>query len=389
MKKFCILVLGLLFFTSLDVVAVSDKESNEVRVFFNEYSQLEKNWLGGKLVKSNELYGSNQKVIGTLYKIYKDDLQSGYIVYLDDFGVMEASFEELDNSSQIKGDIYYSLPGQFLTESEYHSKETLSVDSKVPLNTRSLYIDGFTVNGNPMFGPNNVTPIWYDYYIDSTHISDLTINNDGYTTSYSSQSYVENVPDYHNYDYGPTNLGCFPTSAAMLIAYYDNEYIDTFQDLDGSNGDFPLNHSSDKNLVDSLIIEMSGYTGNLADYFTGQIYFFPSNAHAVTGNQGIAGVNNYLEDINHDEFIIVADSFDSRPNVYRQLIDLGNPSMVIIDNHSTYNASGLDHCVLGIGYYTAYQSDPGIMVHDNWQNTGRVIWLNYTAVSHFMFLYKE
>jgi len=60
--------------------------------------------------------------------------------------------------------------------------------------------------------------------------SNVTSSSSGYHT----QTWIQNVPDYLNYD----DISCVPTATAMIMAYYDNEYRDSWTSFD--IGDYPL-----------------------------------------------------------------------------------------------------------------------------------------------------
>lgn len=400
MKKIfsIILLITLTFsFAGISDSKAASVEFKEIQTFFEEYSEVEQSWSEGKLKRGESLYGPDDEKIGYMYRIFNNNLQQGYILHLDGFGIVEATFEGEDLASNINGKVYYLLPGRFLSKSDYYDIINNSASEQDEFDTeeddiypvsRSVVSTGISVTGNPL--TNTVTIENYDYTINTSHVMDLSSNYSSYSTSTSAKFYIENTPDYHNYSYGPISNGCLPTSAAMLIAYYDNEMYNTFTDIEGPfAAQFPLDHADDPDLVDELIIEMSDYTGNCAHYPTGEIIYPHFICHMVTGNQTIAGITNFLDDANHDEWVAIADQFDTSVGQYQQLINLGNPSIIIIENHPIYNPGGIGHAVLGMGHYAAYMSQPGIIVHDDLSSTSKEIWLSYSVAEWFIFLYTE
>lgn len=395
MQKIIIFVSLVLIVISSTLVVSAEEHSEEIKTFFQEYSQIEEAWEGGRLIRGEHLYGENNQKIGSIHRVFNKGAQQGYILYLDNIGIVEASFEGEDLASNIKGKVYYILPGKFLNQSDYfdlvkkpanHNRKAL-VNEKV-FNTISTELQsGVMASGNPL--TNAISTSTYNYSILTPYVMNLASNYSSYSTSMTSKHYIENVPDYQNYSYGPISLGCFPTSAAMLIAYYDNEIYNTFSYLEGLMAEqFPINHSTDRDLVDELIIEIANFTGNCADYSTGENTIPHDECHTISGVQGMAGVQNYLESKNHAEWSVVADKFSTNSSQYRELVSLGNPTLVTINNHPIYSPGGIEHTVLGVGYYMSYMSNPGLIVYDNWNSTGREIWISYSAVEWFIFLHR-
>lgn len=127
----------------------------------------------------------------------------------------------------------------------------------------SFYVGDFEVEKltnieylSPVFNTknNSVVNISHVQSISTTTIScsPPTIITDNYQytsiSNYRAQI-INNCPYYYNYPYGPVRMGCVPTSAAMLISFYDR-YTNLTNLIDGV---LPLNHEDSKTLIDSLI----------------------------------------------------------------------------------------------------------------------------------------
>lgn len=399
-KTFSIMLLITLAFSfagTSDLKAAS-VEFKEIETFFEEYSQVEATWKDGKLKRGEDLYGQNDEKIGYLYRIFNKNVQQGYILYLDDLGIVEATFECEDLASNIIGKVYYILPGRFLSKTDYydiidvsafeHEDEIIENKYIDSIYTRSLSTGQLTT-GAP-HDPSTLQYWAYFYEVITPDVMDLSSNFASYSMSTSAKFYINSIPDYHNYPYGPISNGCIPTSAAMLIAYYDNEEYNDFTEIEGPewSQDFPLDHADNRDLVDELIIEMSDYLGNCIDYSTG-LSLEHCECHPIPSSTASAGISNFLDDAGHDEWDAISGYFDTSTSQYQQLINLGNPSIISIKNHPIYNPAGVCHAVLGMGYYYIYMSQPGAIVHDDWSSTSREIWLSYDVCAYFTFLYND
>lgn len=71
--------------------------------------------------------------------------------------------------------------------------------------------------------------------------------------SFVSMQKIEGTPHYYNEPYGVVENGCAPTSAAMLLSFYDR-YTSMTNLIDGV---LPLDHSENKTLVDQYIVELA------------------------------------------------------------------------------------------------------------------------------------
>lgn len=398
MKKFFTVTLMLIFLTSLTVVSATDKELNEVETFFKEYSEFESSWQGAKLVKGERVFGLEDKEIGNIYRVYNDKSQQGYVLYVESFGIVEATFKGIDTAKNQKSDVYYILPGRFMSRDDYykqidtsHNDDALIIENKFLSSSKSTYYVGIFASGNALTNTISIDDS-YNYIINTNHAMNLSSNSVISTTTAGTEAYINNVPDYHNYPYGPVGKGCYPTSAAMLLAYYDNEADNSFVTTDPANIDFPINHSSFKTMVDGLIIDLAELMGNCSDYNTGQNIYTGNNCHSISLGQSMVGLTHYLDNGNHDEYVAIADKFYNNFPQYQQLINLGNPAIIRVNNSPLYGvvpSGDLGHAVLGVGYYATINTDAGVLIHDNWESTNKVIWLNIDAVQWFEFIYEE
>lgn len=205
---------------------------------------------------------------------------------------------------------------------------------------------------------------------------------------------INNVPDYHNWSYGPINNGCIPSSMANLIAYYDNEQWNNLSTLEGTDWQhpysgywikyyFPMNHSDDKSLVDDLIIDLAMESGNCIDLSDGSTLPY-SNCHGVTEYETVIALNNILDDANIDAFSMF-DDVASNINDITNIISRGHPIILIAEN---YQGQTGRHAVTGVGYVTYNSNVLGFLVHDDWNSTGKEIYLSTTAISNFITIFE-
>jgi hypothetical protein len=398
MKRIFVLLLLTFVMSMPEMVSAKDYEFSEIETFFHEYSRIESNWSNGKLKRGEDLYGMDDEKIGYMYRVYTIDVQQGYILYLDEFGIVEAAFEGEDSARNIDGKVYYILPSRFLSKKEYYQMlDDNEVDSQDVWNLHNnediINIfgggTGLSVTGDP-YDPENLIFSNVNYTINTSHVINLTSNYASYSTSMSGKYYVDGVPDYNNFPDSPINNGCGPTAAAMMIAYYDNEKYNGFTEIEGICWwqKFPDIHSDDDDLVDELIVEMSDYLGNCSDA-SGNNTLEHNQCHGVSTAQLAAGLENFLDDEGYDEWNTVVNSFDVDRAGYQRLISTGNPSVIFINDHPTYAPGDAGHFVLGMGHYAAYMSQPGVIIYDNWSTTGREIYLSYDVVALYTFLYND
>ncbi len=157
----------------------------------------------------------------------------------------------------------------------------------------SFYVGNFDIENlnnieslSPIFNSKNnyETNINYEQLVSAVSVScsppTLITDNYQYTSisNYRAQI-INNCPYYYNYPYGPVNMGCVPTSAAMLISFYDR-YTNLTNLI---NGVLPLNHEDNKTLIDNFInllailMDTSTLTGTtLVDEKTGLNTYFNS-----------------------------------------------------------------------------------------------------------------
>jgi hypothetical protein len=67
-------------------------------------------WIVGGALKSKKIRDIDNKTVGYIYRVYRDNVQEGYIIYKMDSGIVEASFEGKDSYSEVNGNKHYILP---------------------------------------------------------------------------------------------------------------------------------------------------------------------------------------------------------------------------------------------------------------------------------------
>lgn len=363
-KLIIIMMLGIFVYplVSLEVEAYSKKD-NEISIFVEEYSLVESTWKDVKIKRGEDLYGLNDKKVG----------------------IVEAKFTGEDRAHQINGKVYYILPGGFFSKKEIKESYEIFLKSK---NLETEYTR--SGSGQKIASINYNSSGYeesYDYwsttfYINDTHVPDLSSNVDSYSMSMSSKVWIENVPSFISGKNGMVG-NCAPTAGAMLIAYYDNELWNNLSTHEGIWWwqDFPLIHEDDDEPVDDLILELADYYNTYLN-INGDLGS-ESNCKGSTAEEIAYGTTEYLSDHYHSSYIslmaTMADDYDD----YSALILLGNPAIVNLSSSSSYGS----HSVLGMGLYNAYMSPSGIIIYDNW-NHGET-WINLSIVTYYEFIYNE
>lgn len=183
----------------------------------------------------------------------------------------------------------------------------------------------------------------------STYFVPPVLNVDLYKTSFSSyhsEQLITGCPFYYNYSYGPVDNGCSPTTAAMLISFYDR-----YSELDNLlDKELPLNHEDDKENVDKLIIELANLMG------TNKFRDGTSTTQIMSGyaqylsNKGYYGFQPRLVSLYDDYSYII--------NTYK------NPAHLNI--HTANSNEG--HSVLGVGTANVKGSGRFMVTHYDWYN---------------------
>lgn len=162
----------------------------------------------------------------------------------------------------------------------------------------------------------------------------------------SSQAYsriINNCPEYYN---EVVVNGCTPTSAAMLISFYDN-----YSQYDFYPGILPLKHDDNKEAVKKLIIELA--EDRLTDYEDG-----------TRRDMAVKGLTDFLH--NHSPISTAVRTSTKYQDYVNFVMHSNNPAIVHINGHA----------ILGVGYakLRKYNSNGGqyiqdyIVSHYDWRN---------------------
>lgn len=262
-------------------------------------------WENPVIKKCENLYDVDDTVIGTLYRVYEKNIQAGYFVYLDDFGIVEVTFEGSDEASTIKGKVYYSFPSGFFNENFRDSIEVVS-----SLNSEEKrYGSGVGVIVDATWNWFNVlieydeTQITYDF---NSGIPLLRSHVTSTSSNYHYQAWIEDVPDFLNYD---DDFACVPTATTMMMAYYDNVYIENFTEHDDGLYPFVADGSSDpeaKGLIEEFIDVMhsdKGWGG--VDGTSPAVLFvngLPGSPYEV--NHSVVGIGHHTSMILGEGFLV-------------------------------------------------------------------------------------
>ena len=366
MKKMillCILFFGVMSNTA--VLHAVTTEDYEVSNFYKYLQEVTPEWNKTKLKPCNILHGINDEEIGRLYRVYtKGKQQRGYIVYDYNKGVIEAAWEGTDNALSIKGNVYYISPGQFMSKSKFDEY----IVKEKPHEKGMTF--GYVGNITSVSSNNTFSYQILNLSLNTSMIPSLSGNVTTTTTYSSIKKVINNVPDYK------WREGCTPTSLANVIAYFDNLWHNTLADEDGSSN---FSYTQDSTTIsNSLIDEIASY--------------LDTNSSGGTTQPGLVyGWEEYLDDYSHSTYEVYFGSFyplgtisTSNHNDYQTLISNGNPVVINIYNHDVYS----NHSVTGVGYLLGYPSVSGAIVHDNWSSTSREIFLSYTEIHDYYFMYN-
>ncbi len=198
-----------------------------------------------------------------------------------------------------------------------------------------------------------------DSYVSINAVSDTSsstihetpgLNVDLYTShydSFSSAQYLTNCPTYYNYSYGPVDNGCAPTSATMLVSFYDR-YSNMTNLIDGL---LPLEHSDNKKAVDKVIVEMAKYMKT-------------NTKSGTTRANQVSGLTNYLADKGYSNYRAY---YLTTFNEYAEVINSKhNPAMLSIKCIEDDGTDAGGHSVLGIGVANVRYSGNFMITHYDW-----------------------
>jgi hypothetical protein len=364
--------------STIFVVNVSAKSSADelVNEFVESVSELVDTWTNPKIIKGDFLYGIDDKKVGYMYRVFEDNEQRGYVLFLDSVGIAEATWEGTDSAVNIQGKVYYATPGLFMSKSEFAEYQENQIDY-ILLSENMLGSTVYHVTNGTTGAMDTISNFSFSY----SNVPNLASNvlSIGYT--YSIRKTVQNVPDYNWYE------GCAPTSGGMLVAYYDNEIWDTLSDYDGTN-DYPLSYewvdrwllsdyARNYDEVDDLISELASST-----------YFNTNSSGGTTIAQMNVGLEDYFADNGLSTYAVYLGDFDTNWSDYQSIISSGNVTLISILGHPVYG----NHAVLGMGYLLAAPSTSGAIVHDTWpteEGYPKEIFISYDLLTYYSFIYND
>jgi hypothetical protein len=209
----------------------------------------------------------------------------------------------------------------------------------------------------------------------------VLLNN---STGYASPVLLANVPDYAWQD------GCSPTSATMMMAYYD---INGYSGRSYSNlipgGTAPLNtFTTSSTLVTNAINTMAYDMGtNLSTgstnfyYYSNGSPFTPQSAisYNLQGKDGTYGLYEYVKNAGYNASVFTEETSNVTAKGFTFANfenDINAKRPVLIDMFGTVDGQEEGHTVLGYGYNAATDT---IYIRDTWKsggdfNGGTMLW---------------
>lgn len=380
-----LLTIGIIIPKSVEASYIND----EISIFVEEYSQVEPTWQDSKIKNGDILHSTSGEKIGYLFRVYQKNIQNGYIVYLDQSGIVEAKFIGEDRAKDIEGKVYYVFPSKFLTKKQVDDFE---------LQDNDLYSSGYGWGYNVDSWYTNGVHYQYDkftydtYSITSNTVPDLSSNYDSYSTSMSGKYWVTDVPDYLN---EAVPNGCVPTASAMLAAYYDNEKWNDLSTYEGDDYWVPFHTVRPKFPMSAEFDVSAGkYSSQAAKDLIFEMAIRMHTCHdGIAENCGTSivnaanGLTDFFTENNHSEYDAVFSPVDYGTYTneffdYTALIIKGNPALLFLGAE----IYGEQHVVLGVGFYSAYLSPDGFIIHDDL--THGQTWISQDFVHGFMFMYS-
>lgn len=174
------------------------------------------------------------------------------------------------------------------------------------------------------------------------------LNVDLYQTSSSSfhsEQLITCCPFYYNEPNGPVINGCSPTTAAMLLSFYDR-----YSELDNLlDQELPLNHEEDRTRVDNFIKELANLMG------TNKV------TTGTLPNQIVTGYTNYLYSKGYNGY---QGRMSANYDEYSYLINtFKNPAHLAVYTEKGYEEKDQFHSVLGVGTATVRESGRFVITH--------------------------
>lgn len=369
MKKAIIVLLFILVSFSYISVQAKDYRDIEVQKFVEQIKPGIPEWFDVKVKKGDKLYGINNHQIGYLYRLFDGKQQNGYILYLDGYGIAEATWEGTDKAIDIVGSVYYIIPGQFVSKEEFENYEPTVSTIKNEMVFAGVVYDIWDVDRVARTYEYNELS---NFTLNISNIPNLVSNVDVLSLNYYLKTTIKDVPDY------TWREGCVPTSVANMVAYFDNNVWDNLTPFDDSDS---YSYTSSGNTASNNLID------DLADRFG-----------TVSPNTDILYMGEQLEvlfdEADLSDYEIYFGVFDDThiPNPfgeenisdYELLIERGNPVAISLYAHPTYS----NHTVTGIGYIASLDFY-GVIVHDNYSLTPKQIYISYDLVDYYQFIYEN
>lgn len=379
MKKVFVLMLLVLLFGNFVTTDASVLEMKEMQGFVDDLSTIYESWNDAKIYRNEILFDVDDTIIGVIYRVYVDNEQQGYVISLDDYGIVEVKFEGSDDAIEINGKVYYAFPGIFfdkLKRDELLAEETVNVDSQYYGSGEGFIAD--VIWNYWRIDSYTYDLITYDFNSGTPYLpSNVTTSS----SSYHTQKYILNVPDYLNYD---DAYACVPTATAMMMAYYDNEYRTSWTSFDGSS-DYPLvadggNNAMVEDLIEHFISLMHANKPGTANDGVSPVEFSDGlTAHFDTTLYPY--YDAYVSFINDSD-----PNTDNEYDDYKILIQRGNPTVLFV-NGNPGSPYVVNHAVAGIGYFTNITMGTGFVVYD--ENDHGISLITDDFVEYFGFIYND
>ncbi|MDD4839749.1 MAG: C39 family peptidase [Clostridia bacterium] len=312
--------------------------------YFSVMKDVKSEWNDSSLSAPVKLFVENANAY--MYRVFKGNEQAGYFVVTDineEITVSESTFTGEDPLTANASKNYYIAPFGFYSQNEYAIIKDSGIDiqSSTGLSSEA---SATTINTQLLIN----VPYSYGYTMSS---------------SYYSEVKVLNTPEYFNYDYGPIPDGCAPTSGAMLVSFYDNAVLSNL-----SSVTLPMKHSTNKPVVDNLIISLASYMGTNQNGISGT-----TNINAKTGIQSYFSSKGYVTC-----FASISTSYPE----YSTVILSRNPVMLIINNNPGY------HMVLGIGFSNVRYVGTMLITRYNWTSRTGEYQVNASLFNQFIYMSK-
>lgn len=213
MKKIFVLFMLVLLVGQFEAVSAATKIKDEVVYFFDELSNIQDEWDTAKIKDYTKIYDENDEYYGSIYRVYSNNVQQGYIVYIEGHGVVQASFEGTDPVIEILGKVYLVYPGVYMSKNDFAEyKETDEFLNRTEVNG---YGNGYAWYAS-ISGATYTIEEDFDYDISTITVPNLDYNYEEFIYYNAIKGLIADTPNYVN---DIIYMGCSSFSAAMMIAY--------------------------------------------------------------------------------------------------------------------------------------------------------------------------